>query len=100
MTGITAWDLMRLCGVSSLWWQENPMLGPPGRVLDQLGAKDTPRIAYSYQLWRLITPIFLHAGFVHLLTNLIMQLRLAVFLVRVRVRVSTRVITHGPNCRL
>jgi membrane associated rhomboid family serine protease len=57
------------------------MLGPPGQVLDQLGAKDTPRIAYSYQLWRLITPIFLHAGFVHLLTNLIMQLRLAIFLV-------------------
>ena len=57
------------------------MLGPPARVLDQMGAKDSPRIIFQYQLWCLFCPIFLHAGFVHLATNLIMQLRLAVFLV-------------------
>jgi membrane associated rhomboid family serine protease len=39
------------------------------------------------QVWRLLTPMFLHAGFVHLATNLVMQLRLAIFLVTAARRV-------------
>lgn len=56
----------------------NPMLGPPVCVLNQMQAKNAAQIVYNYQLWRLIVPIFLHAGVIHLLANLSMALRVGV----------------------
>jgi membrane associated rhomboid family serine protease len=61
---------------------ENPSIGPGGSTLDDLGAKDGPKITDHFQFWRFITPIFLHAGIIHLLFNLFFQLRFALFLER------------------
>ena len=36
--------------------------------------------ARSLQLWRFVTPIFLHAGVIHIASNLVMQLRLGLYL--------------------
>jgi len=41
----------------------NPMLGPSVQTLNDLGAKSTEKILEG-QVTRLITPIFLHAGFI------------------------------------
>lgn len=47
----------------------NPMLGPPGTVLNMLQAKNSAEIVYNKQLQRLLLCIFLHAGFIHLIGN-------------------------------
>lgn len=52
----------------------NPMLGPSAATLVDAGAKWTPYIIWESQGWRLFTAIFLHAGFVHLLSNLLLQI--------------------------
>jgi len=54
---------------------ENPMLGPGSEVLIDMGAKVTELIIEG-QWWRLIAPMFLHAGLVHLLVNMITLWRL------------------------
>lgn len=51
----------------------NPMLGPSALTLLKAGAKWTPLILKG-QWWRLISAMFLHAGIIHLITNLISQL--------------------------
>lgn len=54
--------------------QNNPMLGPNVTVLLNAGAKWTPYIVQQGEWWRLISALFLHMGFVHLICNLILQL--------------------------
>jgi len=54
----------------------NPMLGPEATVLADLGAKITSKIVNDGEWWRLIAPMFLHAGLFHLLVNMIMLWRL------------------------
>ena len=56
----------------------NPMLGSWPDTLNTLQAKNAAEIVSHKQLWRLVTPAFLHAGLVHLLMNLLMQLRVGV----------------------
>jgi membrane associated rhomboid family serine protease len=58
----------------------NSMLGPWPDTLDYLGAKNSPKIVTNLEAWRLVSPLFLHAGLIHLLTNLLVQLRLGVLL--------------------
>jgi len=60
----------------------NPMLGPPTSAMVELGAKDAYLERYKYQVFRFFTPIFLHAGFIHILFNLYAQLRFVLYLER------------------
>ena len=48
-------------------------LAPPVCVLSQLGGGDTPRLVHKLQLWRLATPMLLHAGPMHIIMNLYVQ---------------------------
>lgn len=57
----------------------NSMLGPYPDTLSAMGAKNVYKIQHG-QLWRLLLPAFLHAGFVHLLFNGLVQFRLGVYL--------------------
>jgi len=54
---------------------ENPMLGPHYHYLDKLGAKNTAKMLQRNEWWRLLTPVMLHAGWLHLVGNLAVQLR-------------------------
>lgn len=46
-------------------------LAPNPKSLDTLGWKDAKKIKKKGQVWRFITPVFLHASFVHLSLNLL-----------------------------
>jgi len=58
----------------SLWLYgivNTEFLAPNPRALDKLGWKDARKIKKRNQVWRFITPVFLHASFVHLTLNLL-----------------------------
>lgn len=52
---------------------ENPLIGPPATTMVRYGAKEAGLILYRDEWWRLISPIFLHAGVLHILSNGIIQ---------------------------
>ena len=47
--------------------EQNPMLGPTASVLVRAGAKDVARIRRDGEWQRLILPMFLHGGLLHLM---------------------------------
>ncbi|KAL8554894.1 hypothetical protein ACS0TY_002898 [Phlomoides rotata] len=51
--------------------RENPLFGPSSSTLGKLGALDWDKIVHKSQSWRLITCIWLHAGVIHLLANML-----------------------------
>ena len=53
-------------------------LGPWMDTLDFLGAKNSAKIVRRGEAWRLLVPIFLHNGLLHVFTNLLMQVRLGI----------------------
>jgi rhomboid protease GluP len=60
--------------IISLWVYRivnTEFLAPNPRALDALGWKDARKIKKRGQVWRFITPTFLHASFVHLVLNLL-----------------------------
>ncbi|XP_052182888.1 RHOMBOID-like protein 3 isoform X1 [Diospyros lotus] len=50
---------------------ENPLLGPSSSTLEKLGALEWNRVVHEHQQWRLITCMWLHAGIIHLLSNML-----------------------------
>ena len=59
---------------------ENSMIGPSVITLVHWGAKDAALMVYRGQWWRLLTPIMLHGGWIHLLSNVLIQLRVGGYL--------------------
>jgi len=60
--------------------KENPMFGPPVYAMNILGAKNAARILTYNEWWRLATPIMLHGGWLHILPNILLQLRIGIVL--------------------
>ena len=49
----------------------NPMIGPPPEILLEMGALESRTMIENNEWWRLITPMFLHAGIIHLGINMV-----------------------------
>ncbi|XP_022969832.1 RHOMBOID-like protein 2 [Cucurbita maxima] len=52
-------------------FKENPLLGPSSNTLLKLGALQWDKIVRQHQVWRLMSCIWLHAGIIHLLANML-----------------------------
>jgi len=72
--------MMWQCGVAPL--NINPMVGPYPDALNYWGAKNSVLIIDDGEWWRLLTPILLHAGVIHLLCNVGVQLETGAFFER------------------
>ncbi|XP_059642545.1 RHOMBOID-like protein 2 [Cornus florida] len=51
--------------------RDNPLFGPSSSTLEKLGALEWNKVVHGDQTWRLITCIWLHAGVIHLLANML-----------------------------
>ncbi|KAG2681260.1 hypothetical protein I3760_11G136100 [Carya illinoinensis] len=51
--------------------KENPLFGPSSSTLDKLGALEWYKVVYQHQGWRLLSCIWLHAGVIHLVANML-----------------------------
>lgn len=71
--GIMMWQ----CGIAPM--RINPMFGPYPDALSEWGGKNSVLILEDAQWWRLLTPILLHAGVIHLLCNVAVQIEAGAF---------------------
>jgi membrane associated rhomboid family serine protease len=69
--------MMWQCGVAPM--NINPMVGPYPDALSEWGGKNSVLILEDNEWWRLVTPILLHAGVIHILCNVAVQLETGVF---------------------
>jgi membrane associated rhomboid family serine protease len=74
--GVMMWQ----CGIAPM--NINPMFGPYPDALSEWGGKNSILIIEDGEWWRLMTPILLHAGLIHLFCNVAVQLELGVFFER------------------
>ncbi|KAJ0105968.1 RHOMBOID-like protein 2 [Pistacia vera] len=51
--------------------KENPLFGPSSTTLLKMGGLEWTKVVHGHQGWRLITCIWLHAGVIHLLANML-----------------------------
>lgn len=63
--------MMWQCGIAP--FNINPMIGPYPDALNYWGAKNAVLIIEDGEFWRLFTPVFLHAGIIHLAGNVMVQ---------------------------
>lgn len=54
--------------------KNDAFLAPNPHALDLLGWQDNKKIKNNWEVWRWVTPIFLHGHFEHLLGNVVAQL--------------------------
>lgn len=47
----------------------NNFLGPTMNTLNTFGSNNPHKMRYDFQIWRFFTPMFLHAGFMHIFVN-------------------------------
>ena len=69
--------LMWQCGMAPM--NINPMVGPYPDALSEWGGKNATLIVDDGEWWRLLTPIFLHAGWFHLMGNVAVQVEAGAF---------------------
>ncbi|XP_042438808.1 RHOMBOID-like protein 1 [Zingiber officinale] len=69
--------------------KENPLLGPSSFTLKKMGALDVQKVVQEHQGWRLLVCIWLHAGLVHVLANM-----LSLILIGIRLELPSR---RGPK---
>ena len=69
--------MMAQCGVAPM--RINPMIGPYPDALSYWGAKNAVLIIEDGEWWRLQSPILLHAGVLHLVGNVGVQIETGVF---------------------
>ncbi|KAG8387851.1 hypothetical protein BUALT_Bualt02G0064200 [Buddleja alternifolia] len=50
---------------------ENPLLGPSTATLQKIGAFEARKVVEEHQIWRLASCMWLHAGVVHVLLNML-----------------------------
>uniref|UniRef100_A0A2P2JZC6 RHOMBOID-like protein n=1 Tax=Rhizophora mucronata TaxID=61149 RepID=A0A2P2JZC6_RHIMU len=51
--------------------RDNPLFGPSSATLEKLGGLEWTKIVSKHQGWRLVACIWLHAGIIHLLANML-----------------------------
>jgi membrane associated rhomboid family serine protease len=61
-----------MCGLAPL--DINPMIGPYPDAFSEWGGKNSYLMLVDNEWWRLVSPIFLHVGVLHLLANAFCQL--------------------------
>jgi membrane associated rhomboid family serine protease len=72
--------MMYECGIAPI--RINPMIGPYPDALSYWGAKNAALILEDGETWRLFTPMLLHAGIIHLVGNVSVQIETGVFFER------------------
>eukprot|EP00547_Thalassionema_nitzschioides_P001490 CAMPEP_0194206390 /NCGR_PEP_ID=MMETSP0156-20130528/5439_1 /TAXON_ID=33649 /ORGANISM="Thalassionema nitzschioides, Strain L26-B" /LENGTH=321 /DNA_ID=CAMNT_0038932911 /DNA_START=130 /DNA_END=1095 /DNA_ORIENTATION=+ len=72
--------MMWQCSVAPL--NINPMIGPYPDALSEWGGKNAVNIIDDGEWWRLLTPMMLHAGVIHLFSNIAVQLESGAFFER------------------
>jgi len=69
-----------MCGIAKL--NINPTIGPYPDAFSEWGGKNVYLLVEEEQYFRLITPIFLHVGYLHLFVNAFFQLETCAYLER------------------